>query len=200
VTEVIAEAPKVVMPMREERIPMPDSDTLTSEQLHIVETLNNGPRRGVVGPFIPLIQSPHLLNLIEPLGTELRFHGRLEERVREVVICTVAKYTRNQFEWTAHVPLAIKAGVSRNSLSAVLEARIPAECPEDERIALEFAQHLMCSHHVPDSLYAEAKTRFGNEVIVELTTLIGYFVTVCWIMNVAQTKSDNESVFGHVGA
>jgi 4-carboxymuconolactone decarboxylase len=50
------------------------------------------------------------------------------------------------------------------------------------------------SPSVPDSLYADAKLQFGDEGIVELTTLIGYFVTVCWIMNVARTPSgDPES-------
>jgi 4-carboxymuconolactone decarboxylase len=179
---------------------MPEPASLTNEQLHIVETLTNGPRGGVVGPFIPLIQCPRLLSLIEPLGVELRFHGRLEVRVREIVICNVARYTANQFEWTAHVPLAIKAGVSQSSISAVLEARLPTEGPKDERIALEFADHLMRTHLVPDSLYAEAKASFGVEGIIELTTLIGYFVAVCWIMNVALTKSDDDSIFGNVRA
>jgi len=36
----------------EERIAMPEHESLTSEQRSIVESLTNGPRKGVVGPFI----------------------------------------------------------------------------------------------------------------------------------------------------
>jgi 4-carboxymuconolactone decarboxylase len=200
VAEILPKESKVHALAREERISMPEPGLLTSEQRLTVETLTNGPRGGVVGPFIPLIHCPRLLILLEPLGAELRFRGRLQERVREVVICAVAQHTTNQFEWTAHVPLAIEAGVSRDSISEVLKARIPTQGPDDERIALAFTQHLMCTHDVPDSLYAEAKKIFGDEGIVELTTLIGYFVSVCWIMNVAHTKSDGDSVFGNVRA
>lgn len=183
-------------PIFEERIPMPDADSMTTEQRRIVESMVRGPRKGVVGPFIPLMQSPRLLNLMEPLGAELRFHGLLDERIRELVICVVARHTSNQFEWTAHVPLAVEAGVSRSTISAVLEGVTPEGIPEDEYVALEFAQRLMSAHGVPDFLFSEAKSTFGVEGIIELITLIGYFVTVCWIMNVARTQSRGEPETG----
>ena len=37
------------------------------------------------------------------------------------------------------------------------------------------------------SSFAEAETLFGRDGIVELTVLIGYFATICWVMNVART-------------
>ncbi|MGD0054639.1 MAG: carboxymuconolactone decarboxylase family protein [Acidimicrobiales bacterium] len=179
-------------PFLEERIPLPDVNSMTTEQQRITESLVHGPRKGVVGPFIPLMQSPRLLNLMEPLGAELRFHGLLDKRVRELVICAVARHTSNQFEWTPHIPLAVEAGVSRSTISAVLEGVTPEGIPEDEYIALEFAQRLMDAHGVPDFLFTEAKSKFGDEGIIELTTLIGYYVTVCWIMNVARTHAQGE--------
>jgi 4-carboxymuconolactone decarboxylase len=175
---------------------MPDSGTMTTEQIEIVESLTRGPRKGVVGPYIALMQSPRLLNLMEPLGTALRFHGSLDHRVRELAICAVARHTSNQFEWTAHAPLAVEAGVSSSTISAVLDGRCPKSIPEDEYLALEFAKSLMCGNGVPDSLFVDAKLKFGEEGIIELTTLIGYFVTVCWIMNVARTQSREEPESG----
>jgi 4-carboxymuconolactone decarboxylase len=180
----------------EERIPLPDLDSMTVEQRETAESLAQGPRKGVFGPYIPLLQSPRLLHLMEPLGAELRFHSHLHPRVRELVICAVARHTSNQFEWTAHVSLAVEAGVSRETLTAVREGRTPVGAAVDEYLAVEFAQRLMSAHGVSDSLFAEAKGEFGVEGIVELTTLIGYFVTVCWIMNVARTRSDGDSETG----
>ena len=54
----------------------------------------------------------------------------------------------------------------------------------------------MRNHGIPDSLFAKVKSLFSNEGVVELTTLVGYFVAVCWIMNVARTKTDEEPEFG----
>ncbi len=161
-----------------ERIALPTLDSMTAEQLQIVEMLTNGPRKGVVGPFVPLIRCPRLLNLIEPLGAELRFRGQLDQRVKEIAICAVARHTSNQFEWDVHASLAFDSGVSRASLAAVLEERVPTQGPEDERIALEFTQCLMRTNLVSDSLFERTKANFGEAGIIELTTLIGYFVTV----------------------
>jgi 4-carboxymuconolactone decarboxylase len=180
----------------EERIPLPDPDSMTTEQRDLVESLTNGPRKGVAGPYIPLMQSPRLLQLMEPLGAELRFHGDVAPRIRELVICAVARHTSNQFEWTVHVPLALEAGVSRDTISAIFEGETPVGTPDDERVALEFAQHVMSLHGAPDPLFAEMEMMFGDEGIVELTTLIGYFVTVCWIMNVARTPSRIDPAAG----
>ena len=47
-------------------------------------------------------------------------------------------------------------------------------------------------------LFSEARSHFGDEGIVELSTLIGFFVTVCWIMNVARTASVVIPEFGIV--
>jgi len=171
---------------------------MTEDQRQCADALIRGPRKGVVGPFIPLLQTPRLLNLMEPLGAELRFHGRLEDRIRELVVLAVARHTSNQFEWTVHVPLAVEAGVSRNTISAVLERRVPAGGPEDESLALEFANTLMSNHAVPDSLYDGVHATFGDEGTVELSALIGYFVTVCWIMNVARTHSEEDPELGIV--
>jgi 4-carboxymuconolactone decarboxylase len=179
-------------PILEERIPIPDTGSMSTEQRRMAESLTRGPRKGVAGPFIPLMQSPRLLTLMEPLGAELRFHGRLDGRIRELVICAVARHTSNQFEWTAHVPLALEEGVLRSTIFAVLEGVTPEGIPEDEYIALEFSQHLMSAHGVPDLLFSDARLTFGDGGIVELTTLIGYFVTVCWIMNVARTQAQGE--------
>ena len=182
----------------EERIAMPEHESLTSEQRSIVESLTNGPRKGVVGPFIPLMHAPNLLNLMEPLGAELRFRGRLSQRIRELVICAVARHTSNQFEWNVHASLALDAGVLQSTLAALLEGRVSASCPVDERVALEFTQRLMSTHGVPDSLFDEIRSFLGEDEIVELCTLVGYFVTVCWIMNVARTSSSEDVDVGVV--
>ncbi len=181
-----------------ERISMPDSSSMSEEQRRSADALIRGPRKGVVGPYIALLHTPRLLNLMEPLGTELRFHGRLDDRIRELVILAVARHTCNQFEWTTHVPLALGAGVSRDTVSAVLEGRAPTGTPEDEMLALDCAKHLMDSHGIPDDIYREANSTFGDEGIIELVTLIGYFVTICWIMNVARTQSPGNPEFGIV--
>ena len=170
-----------------ERLQMPAADVMSEGQRKAAQTLIDGPRKGVFGPFIPLLQSPVLMERIGNLGEYLRFDSQLDARVRELVTCVVAREVGNQFEWLLHAQAAIKAGVSAEAIEALRLGRRAAPLAEDEQLALDFALELLRHHGVSEPTYAAAEARFGKQIVVELSTLVGYFVMVCWVMNVAHT-------------
>ncbi len=170
-----------------ERLPLPRRDAMNDAQRAAADAIINGPRKAIFGPFVPLLQTPALMERIGKTGEALRFDGTLPDSVRELVICVVARETGNQFEWQTHAPLAVKAGIPAEAIEALAAGRRPQGLPASEACAVDFASELMRRNGVSDASYAEALARFGPAGIVELTTLIGYFVMVCWIMNVART-------------
>jgi 4-carboxymuconolactone decarboxylase len=170
-----------------ERLPLPPLDSLDAPQRAAAQALIDGPRRGVFGPFVPLLRVPALLERVAQLGEALRFHGRLDARVRELAICAAAAAVGNQFEWAMHQPLARAAGVDAAALEALRVGARPEGLREDEQAALDFAAELLRHHGVSDPSYAQAVQRFGEAGVVELSTLIGYFAMVSWVMNVART-------------
>src|SRR5688500_15449295 len=122
-----------------ERLPMPPADTLSEPQRKAAQTLIDGPRKGVFGPFVPLLQSPVLMERIGNLGEYLRFDSQLDARVRELVTCVVAREVGNQFEWLLHAQAAVKAGVSAEAIEALRLGRRAAPLADDEQLALDFA-------------------------------------------------------------
>ncbi|HEX2544823.1 MAG TPA: carboxymuconolactone decarboxylase family protein [Ramlibacter sp.] len=172
-----------------ERLPMPPDDALTPAQREAAQALINGPRKGVYGPFLPLLRSPQLLDRVAKLGEYLRFESVLDARVRELVTCAVARHQTNQFEWTMHAPLAVKAGVAEAAIEALRVGARPRQLREDEELALDFTRELLATHGVSDATYAAALAVFGEQGVVELSTLIGYFAMVNWVMNVARTPA-----------
>jgi 4-carboxymuconolactone decarboxylase len=86
-----------------------------------------------------------------------------------------------------HAPLAMKAGVPSTAIDALAAGRRPRGLESELACAFEFVNELMARHGVSDETYAETTSHFGEARIVELTALVGYFVMVCWIMNVART-------------
>ena len=170
-----------------ERIPMPAADAMSAEQRAAAQALIDGPRKAVFGPFLPLLQSPTLMERIGSTGEYLRFDSQLDARVRELVTCVVAREVGNQFEWLLHAQAAVKAGVSAEAIEALRLGRRAAPLAEDEQLALDFALELLRHHGVSEPTYAAAEARFGKQIVVELSTLVGYFVMVCWVMNVAHT-------------
>jgi 4-carboxymuconolactone decarboxylase len=55
-------------------------------------------------------------------------------------------------------------------------------------------------HGICDASYAAALAVFGEQGIVELTTLVGYFAMVCWVMNVARTPTQPQPGFSGLDA
>jgi len=172
-----------------ERLPMPAAESMSAQQREAAQALIDGPRKGVYGPFLPLLRSPQLLDRVARLGEYLRFDSVLEARIRELVTCAAARHVTNQFEWLMHAPLALKAGVAPATIEALQAGARPKALPADEEAALDFATELLNTHGTSEPTYLAALAQFGEQGVVELATLLGYFVMVSWLMNVAHTPA-----------
>lgn len=173
-----------------ERMPLPPMESMTPEQKAAAQALIDGPRKGVYGPFLPLMRSPVLLDRVARVGEYLRFESVLDARIRELVTAAAARHVGNQFEWHMHAPLAVKAGVDAGAIDALRQGARPATgLKNDEALALDFALELLRTNGSSEPTYERAVRSFGENGVVELTTLIGYFVMVNWLMNVAHTPA-----------
>jgi 4-carboxymuconolactone decarboxylase len=175
-----------------DRLPLPDRAAMTEQQRETADVLSAGPRKGVFGPFVPLLRSPVLLDRVARLGEYLRFESVLDARVRELVTCAAARHVSNQFEWVMHAPLAVAAGVSATAVEALRQGARPTGLAADEEAALDFAQELLRGNGVSETSYGAAAARFNEQGVVELATLVGYFVMVCWVMNAAHTPAQDS--------
>jgi len=172
-----------------ERLPLPPMDAMTEAQRAAAQALIDGPRKGVYGPFLPLLRSPELLDRVARVGEYLRFDSVLDARVRELATCAAARHVGNQFEWQMHAPLAIKAGVAAEAIEALRQGARPQALAPDEALALDFSQELMRQHGCSEPTCQAALQAWGEQGVVELASLVGYFVMVSWLMNVAHTPA-----------
>lgn len=186
-TAVATATPQGFGDSKSERLPIPEGSAMNDAQRATADAIINGPRKGIFGPFIPLLQTPVLMERIGKLGEALRFESTLPDHVRELVICMVARETGNQFEWQTHASLAMKAGGPSAAIDALAAGRRPRGLESEDACAFDFVSELVSRHGVCDETYAETISHFGEAGVVELTALVGYFVMVCWIMNVART-------------
>lgn len=177
-----------------ERMPPLAPSRMSEVQRKAAAELIAGPRKGVVGPFIALMRSPALMDRLGRVGEYLRFENALPQRLVEFAILLTARHVTNQFEWILHYPLAIKAGVSREALDAVSAGTRPADMAKDEAVVHDFVTELLRESFVADANYAAALEQFGEEGVVDLAATVGYFLTVCLVMNVAGTPPPASEV------
>jgi 4-carboxymuconolactone decarboxylase len=170
-----------------DRMPPLAMDSMNEKQRQVAEVLVNGPRGGVRGPFIPLLRSPDLVDRLAKVGEYLRFASSLQPKISEFVMLIVSREWTNQFEWAVHAPLALKNGISQEIIDALAEGRRPTGMARDEQMAYDLCEELSRTKGVCDTTYRQAVETFEEIGVIDITTVYGYFVTVCAIMNLAHT-------------
>jgi 4-carboxymuconolactone decarboxylase len=173
--------------------PMPES-AMNDAQKKASAALIAGPRKGVFGPFIPLMRSPELLDRLQRVGEYLRFQSAVPPKLGEFATLITARHSVNQFEWAMHHPLAIKAGVARETVDALEARRRPEAMADDEAVVYDFAMQLLATHRVDDANYARALKLLGEQGVVDLVAIVGYFGMVNAVMNVAGTPPSGNGV------
>jgi 4-carboxymuconolactone decarboxylase len=173
-----------------ERMPAIPRERMDEAQRAAADELIAGPRKGVKGPFIPLLRSPQLMARLQKVGEYLRFESALPRRVNEFVTLVVSRAWTQQFEWATHVPLAIAAGTAPQTIEALREGRRPAGMSREEELAHDFTTELLRTCGVSDATYRATVEAFGERGVVDLVGLIGYFTSVSMVLNVAHTPPE----------
>ena len=139
--------------------------------------------RPIGGPFAPWLRSPDFADLAQRLGAFARYGTALEPRLSELAIIVVGAAWKADYEFAAHGPMAIRAGVSPDVVEAVARGEVPRFERSDERIVYEFARELVESREVADERYAAAADLLGEAGTVELVGILGYYTLVCMTLN-----------------
>jgi 4-carboxymuconolactone decarboxylase len=170
----------------QERLPMIPADKLSDAQKKSVADMQAG-SFGVGGPFVALLREPKLADQAYAMATYFRNESVLGPKLTELVILLAARDWTQQFEWTAHYSRALKAGLKQETVNALAEGRRPSGMPEDEEIVYDFWNELDHNKGVSDTTYDRAVKKFGQEGVVSLTVLNGYYAMLAMVLNVART-------------
>lgn len=172
---------------RLERLPRIASDKLNAEQQKVAAAIVAGPRGEVRGPFIPLLRSPGLAGPIQQVGEYLRFRCPLDRRIAEMATLMAARHWTQQYEWQSHHNHAMKAGLSPAIAAAIAEGRRPTGMAPDEAALYDMLTEALHNKSVCDATYDQAKATFGEQGVVELLAIAGYYAMLALILNVART-------------
>jgi len=168
------------------RLPPLAPEHYTPDQKRVADGITGGPRGGLRGPFPAMLRSPVVAERFQLLGEYLRFNSTIPTALNELAILVTAREWSAQYEWYAHHLLAMKAGLPPAIAQAVAEGRMPAGMDEDQRIVWQFCTEMHQTKQVSDATYAATKARFGEQGIIDLIAVSGYYVAVAMTLNVAQ--------------
>jgi 4-carboxymuconolactone decarboxylase len=140
----------------------------------------------VRGPFNTWLRSPELADRLQKVGEYIRFQSSVPPRLNEFAILITAREWTSQYEWFAHHPLALKAGLDPKVASDLASGRRPAGMKADEKAVYEFCTQLLHTKSVTDPVFKAAFDTLGEQGVVDLIGVTGYYGAVAMTLNVAQ--------------
>ena len=155
-------------------------------QKQVHDEIISGKRGRFGGPFHVLIRAPEACRHLSRLGEYLRWGSSLPPELSELAICLTARHIRANYEWHAHAPLAIEAGVPAAAIEAIRAGATANFAAKDQALAYRLVTELIDTKRLSDASFAEAVGAFGQQGVVELGTVIGYYTAIGNALNVFQ--------------
>jgi 4-carboxymuconolactone decarboxylase len=175
VTVVAATAPAAD---REPRFSQLNPDHLTEAQKPVAERILKVSSAGLGGPYSMLLRSPELTKRYLGMTDYLRFETSLPHRLNELAILIEARLWDAQYEWWAHYPIALKAGVPKEVADEIKEGRRPTTMKPDEEVVYDVCIELLRERHLSDATFRRAKEMLGEQQVVDLVAVAGFYVMV----------------------
>jgi 4-carboxymuconolactone decarboxylase len=149
---------------------------------------------GLIGPFNAFVHAPGVGRHLSALGGRLRFKTSIERRISELAIITVGAAWRAEFEWWAHARMAREHGVSDAVVDAIGRGDEPPFDAEDERVIYEVARELTSTGRLRQDAYEAARRFLGDQGMVELVSLCGYYTLISFLLNAFAVPLPPEAV------
>lgn len=130
-----------------------------------------------------LLNAPEIAQGWEALLTAIRNRNSLSPAIREMIILRVAVLNHAQYEFDAHVPHAIKAGLSSDKIESLRQLPLSDILDEQERLIVELTDAMTKNVQVPDLLFEQIKPRFNDQEILELVATVSAYNMVSRLLN-----------------
>lgn len=136
---------------------------------------------GLRGPIGMLMHSPVLAEALFDVRQRVRYGTSKDQRLTELTIISTAREINNQYEYSAHEPLAITAGLEQEIIDIVRYRKDLNDLGtidgfgEAEQTIVRFTRELVSEEKVSAETFASAVAIFGYEGVTDITGLVGYY-------------------------
>jgi 4-carboxymuconolactone decarboxylase len=170
-----------------DRMPPIPADKFTPEQKKASDDFAAERKTPIFGPFVPLLRSPEVMLRAKAMADYLRYKSVLPPQLNEFAILITASHWTQGYEWAVHEPIAVKAGLKTEITSALAEGRRPQGMSADEEMVYEFCTELHQNQSVSDATYARLQAKFGEQGIIDLIGVNGYYTFLAMVLNGTRT-------------
>lgn len=158
-------------------------EKLTAEQKTVFDRLTAG-RGRILGPYKVWIHSPTVAGGMEQIGTFLNKRSSLSTREVEIGILLIAQHWQGDYVKAAHIKAGLAAGLSQDTIDAILAGKDPKLTDPHERAVHRFARAMVDREKLADADFAAIEQAIGRDGLAEVLVLLGYYTSVAMAMKV----------------
>lgn len=176
--------PKDVHPDSRNRLPLIQREELDDAGKKVYDEALADSRSlvGLQGPTGIRLHSPRLAEYMRPGSQYLRFDTNLSPRLTQLATLVTARELDQQFEWTAHEPAALKAGLEQEIIDIVKYRKALTGLGEKEAVIIQLGREVLGKHRVSSDTFARALKLFGKKDLVDLVSLMGQYAATAVLL------------------
>jgi 4-carboxymuconolactone decarboxylase len=171
---------------KEQRFPLLKVDQLNDQQRPFAEEILKVSSIGISGPYNMMLRSPVMGQRLFAMLDYLRFNTSVPRKLNEFAILIQARLWTSQVEWSAHYPLALKAGLSQAVADDLKVGKRPSSMQPDEAAVYDMFIELASNHVVSDATFKKARALFSDQQIVDLLAVSGTYIALAMMSNTAE--------------
>jgi len=106
-------------------------------------------------------------------------------RMYQLIVLLTAREIDQQYEWSAHEPAGLRAGLEQSVIDVVKYDRDVTGLAEKDALVIRYFRALMREHRVSSELWAAMVKEFGRQRTIDMMMLMADYFTVGTMMNAA---------------
>ncbi len=178
--------PPDINPITLSRLPPVSRADLDAEGQKALDARPNPPTPGP-GPGHVTIYSPRVAEaqgmLGRALGVPTGENSPLGARYFQLVVLITAREIDQQYEWSAHEPAGLRAGLEQSVIDVVKYDRDVKGLNDKDATLITFLRTLLRQHKVTSDLYAKVVQQWGRQRMIEIMATMADYFTVGTMMN-----------------
>lgn len=165
---------------------LPDSE-LDADQQEALKSFRPGP---VLNIFRTLANAPKALVRFNQWGSYIlsRRNG-LAPREREIVILRTGYLCKSGYEWTQHVRIGKREGLTDEEIARLKLEASPAWNAADAAL-IKAANELHSDHFIGDTTWQQLRACFNEKQCMDVVFTVGQYTQVCMILNTFGVQLD----------
>lgn len=154
-------------------------EAMTEEQKRLYDKIaGQRSEPEVRGPFAVGLHAPDIGERIADMVNHLLSDTRVPHNLKELAIIVIARQYTAHYEWFIHAARAVRVGVSEEAVEAIRNGKRPDFSGADEALVYDMTLDMVENRTLDQGLYDRAAAAFGEPALVELISLIGFYIMI----------------------